>query len=79
MGRSVPEVRLFLVLRRIVQLDCLAELLADSNTHIGAVVEVSQVTQSVVELRYRIQNQSGAVGSNRVGRDVDFVEDFVVL
>ena len=71
--------RLLLVLRCIVQFDCLAELFADPHAHVGAVIEVTQVAQRVIALGHGVENEPGAGWTDWIGRDVDFEEDLVVL
>lgn len=63
----------------VVQLDGLAELLADTHPHESRLVEVAQVAESVIELRDGLQDKTCTNWTDRVSRDVYRVKHLVLL
>ena len=66
-------------MRKVVQLDSLVQLLSHSDAHECRLLQVAQITQCVIELWEGSQDGLGAHTTDRVGRDVHFVQDLVAL
>ena len=56
-----------LVRRRIVEFNRLAQFFSRTNSHVATLLEVTQVTESVVVLRDSDKNSIGALWTDRVG------------